>query len=111
MEDSLIALRDRLVRFREERDWQEFHKPKSLALSVMIEGAELGELYQWSDNAESLNEVELEMADVLIYLINLAEVLHIDLASAAWLKIAINEQRYPPGEKYPRKTEERDVQP
>ena len=100
--DSLQELRDRLRRFAAERDWNQFHGPKNLAMSVAIEAAEIMEHFQWltpvqSDELgqEARREVAHEMADVLLYLVRLADVLDIDLACAAREKIALNAQKYP----------------
>lgn len=104
MQDSptLPELRDALRDFVARRDWDQFHAPKSLAMSVMIEAAELGEHFQWSptDGPVELSpaqheQVALEMADVLLYLIRLADKLDIDLAAAAARKLVINAAKYP----------------
>lgn len=100
--DQLQALAERLRRFAQERDWEQFHAPKNLAMALIGEAGELVEHFQWltpeqSDSlpAQRRAEVELEMADVLIYLVRLADRLGVDLLAAAERKIAINEQRYP----------------
>ena len=74
--DSLVQLRRRLAQFAAERDWQQFHSPKNLAMALIAEAAELVEHFQWLSeeqsanlNAEKLAEVRLELADILIYLI------------------------------------------
>ena len=100
--DSLHDLRERLRQFAAERDWNQFHGPKNLAMSVAIEAAELMEHFQWLTPVQSVElsqasrqEVAHEMADVLLYLVRLADVLDIDLASAARAKIALNARKYP----------------
>lgn len=100
--DSLAELRDALSRFAAAREWQRFHSPKNLAIALMVEAAELGEHFQWISEAESerlaperLAEIELELADVLFYLVRLADRLGLDLPGAASRKLAINEERYP----------------
>ena len=100
--DSLDDLRERQRRFAAERDWEQFHKPKNLAMSVAIEAAEIMEHFQWltADQSASLDaaarrEVGREIADVLLYLVRLADVLDIDLAAAAREKIALNALKYP----------------
>jgi NTP pyrophosphatase (non-canonical NTP hydrolase) len=99
---DLEPLRMRLARFAHERDWEQFHTPKNLAMALIAEAAELVEHFQWLTPEESANlsdqrreAVALELADILIYLIRAADILEIDLPAAAWRKIAINEHRYP----------------
>jgi dCTP diphosphatase len=100
--DSLDRLRERLRRFAAERNWDQFHTPKNLAMSAAIEAAELMEHFQWLtpeqsrtlDAAQS-QEVAHEIADVLLYLIRLADVLDIDLVAAASEKIELNARKYP----------------
>jgi dCTP diphosphatase len=102
MNDSLDDLNRRLVAFARERNWEQFHSPKNLAMALAGECGELLEHFQWLSQAQS-NELPLdkkqavahEMADILIYLIRLAERLDVDLIAAAYDKIAINESRYP----------------
>jgi len=100
--DSLEILRRRLRRFAVERDWEQFHSPKNLILALVGEVGEVAEHFQWRSDkaAESLSEevraeVALELADVLFYLVRLADRLELSLADAAQRKLAINEQRYP----------------
>jgi NTP pyrophosphatase (non-canonical NTP hydrolase) len=103
MSDSeLGALAARLREFARARDWEQFHAPKNLAMALAVEAAELMEPFQWRSSAESeaLDEatrdaVALELADVLLYTVRLADRLGIDLHAAAYRKIALNEQRYP----------------
>ena len=100
--DALTDLRDAMRRFAAERDWDRFHTPKNLAMALSGEAGELIEHFQWLTAEESASlpapvreEVALEMADVLLYLVRLGDVLGIDLAEAARRKIAINAGRYP----------------
>ena len=100
--DALTELRDAMRRFAAERDWDRFHTPKNLAMALSGEAGELIEHFQWLTAEESASlpapvrdEVALEIADVLLYLVRLGDVLGIDLAEAARRKIAINAQRYP----------------
>jgi dCTP diphosphatase len=100
--DDLEALRRRLAAFAAERDWDQFHSPKNLAMALIAECAELVEHFQWLSEeqsttltAEKRAAVRLELADVLIYLVRISDKLDIDLLSAAWDKIAINGERYP----------------
>jgi dCTP diphosphatase len=101
---DLIELRDRLREFTEERDWGQFHDPKSLILALVGEVGELAELFQWlpadtaSDRAreEHLHKrAGEELADVLIYLIRLADVLNIDLSDVASRKLQASSARFP----------------
>lgn len=100
--DSLDDLKQRLREFAQVRDWEQFHSPKNISMALIVEAAELVEHFQWLTQAESgrlpqdrLREVEHEMADVLIYLIRLADRLDINLMNAVWRKIALNEEKYP----------------
>lgn len=102
MSDSLEDLRQRLARFAQARDWEQFHTPKNLAMALIAEAAELVEHFQWLTaeqsetlSAEKLEEVRLELADIQIYLIRIADRLHVDLIRAVEDKMARNEQRYP----------------
>jgi dCTP diphosphatase len=101
---TLAELRDVVRRFVEERDWRQFHSPKNLSMSLAIEAAELMEHFQWIDIAESrragadpakLAEIREEIADVLCYLLALANELDIDLATAVRDKMVKNAAKYP----------------
>jgi NTP pyrophosphatase (non-canonical NTP hydrolase) len=90
----------RLRKFRDERNWGQFHNPKDLALSVSIEAGELLELFQWrpehADIDPGLREkLASEAADVLLYLLLLCDKAGIDLITAAHTKIDVNERRFP----------------
>lgn len=100
--DDLESLRRELAAFAEVRDWDQFHSPKNLAMALIAECAELVEHLQWltEDESARLDEKKLaavrhELADVLIYLIRIADKLDVDLVRAVREKIAINEKRYP----------------
>ena len=100
--DSLTDLTAKLKEFAVERDWEQFHSPKNLAMALSGECGELLEHFQWLTEQQSRDisgakksEVSHEMADILIYLLRLSEVLDIDLLEAVNEKIAINEKRYP----------------
>ncbi|WP_456413169.1 nucleotide pyrophosphohydrolase [Thiolapillus sp.] len=102
MSESLQELSDRLQRFAQERDWEQFHSPKNLSMALSAETGELLEHFQWLNEEQSQHldddkkeAIALEMADIFIYLVRLAERLDINLMDAAWQKIAINEKRYP----------------
>ena len=99
---SLAELAERLRAFADERDWNRFHSPKNLAMALVAETGELIEQFQWLTEAESaalaperFAAVRHELADVLIYLVRLADVLGVDLLAAAGEKVALNEARYP----------------
>ena len=98
----LAELRDALRRFAAQRDWDQFHSPKNLASALSVEAAELLERFQWLTEAESarlgrkdLERVREEMADVLLYLIRLADKLEVDLVDAARRKMRKNAVKYP----------------
>jgi len=100
--DSLDVLTEQVARFAAERDWDQFHNPKNLAMAVAAEAGELLEHFQWLTprQAESLSkkereDVALECADVLLYLLRLCDRLGIDLASAARRKLVLNARKYP----------------
>lgn len=102
MADSLDQLNARLLRFARERDWEQFHSPKNLAMALAGEAGELLEHFQWLTEAQSAaldenkkRQVSHELADILLYLIRLSERLDVDLIAAAEEKILINERRYP----------------
>ena len=106
-QDSLTELNTRLKRFAQTRNWEQFHNPKNLSMAMIAECAELVEHFQWLTPEQSmqlapdkLDEVSLELADILIYLIRCAERLDIDLIEAARRKIEINEARYPADKVY-----------
>jgi dCTP diphosphatase len=100
--ESLESLRDRLREFARERDWDQYHSPKNLSMALIAEAAELIEHFQWveGDRSHLLEDktrqaVEEELADILIYLVRLADKLGIELYPAVERKIAINEKKYP----------------
>jgi NTP pyrophosphatase (non-canonical NTP hydrolase) len=100
MDDLVKAV----VAFRDAREWRQFHNPKDLAISICLEAAELLEPFQWKGSEEiraflaedeNLRRVGQEMADVLILLISMADVLDIDLVEAARAKLDENARKYP----------------
>ena len=99
---QLEDLKKRIRRFADERDWDQFHTPKNLAMALIVEAAELVEHFQWLTSEESQSlpagkkaEVEAELADILIYLVRIADKLDIDLHSAALKKLQRNAEKYP----------------
>ena len=102
MSECLRELQQRLAAFAAARDWQQFHSPKNLAMALSVEVAEVLEELQWLTeeqsrmlDADRRERVRLELADVFIYLLRLADRLDVDLMRAADDKIALNERRYP----------------
>lgn len=102
MSDSLHDLARQLERFAHERDWQPFHSPKNLASALVVEAGELLEHFQWLTESQSRalppdkrDAVGAEVADVLLYLIQLCSALGIDPIAAARAKIELNALKYP----------------
>ncbi len=101
-QDSLQAIQNRVRGFVHERDWEQFHTPKNLAMAMIVEAAELVEIFQWESPEQSvlmddkkLTQVSHELADTFVYLLRLADVLGIDLLQAANQKIDLNALKYP----------------
>jgi NTP pyrophosphatase (non-canonical NTP hydrolase) len=101
---TVSALREAMRRFVTERDWEQFHSPKNLAMGLSVEAAELMEHFLWVSNEEScdvardparLGEVADEMADVALYLLALSNTLDIDLSDAITSKLAKTALKYP----------------
>ena len=86
---------DRVRKFSEDRDWDQFHSPANLAKSIVIEAAELLECFQWSDTDFDLQHVKEELADVLVYSQNLLDKLGLDADEIVNMKMAQNEAKYP----------------
>jgi len=100
--ESLEELRLRLRDFVAERDWDKFHSPKNLAMALAVECAELVEQFQWLTEEQSarpdaarLARVEAELADILVYLVRIADRLDIDLLAATGRKLEENARKYP----------------
>ena len=103
--DGLVALQQRLRAFAAERDWEQYHTPKNLAMALAAEVGELLEQFQWltpeqswsiADDLEALDPVRDEIADVVIYLARLADILGVDILQAANQKVDSNAVRFPP---------------
>ena len=102
---SITAIQQAVRDFRDARDWQQFHSPKNLSMSIAIEAAELMEHFQWlttedainlaRQNDEAKSAIAEELADVLIYCLSLADILHCDVADIIFDKLAKNERKYP----------------
>jgi NTP pyrophosphatase (non-canonical NTP hydrolase) len=102
MSKDIETLQSQIRKFSTNRDWDKFHTPKNLAMAIAGEAGELLAEFQWLTPEESLRlkdgkkeSVAMEIADVAIYLLRLADKLEIDLAEAVSQKIAVNETRFP----------------
>jgi dCTP diphosphatase len=102
---TLHQLAARLAEFARERDWDQFHSPKNLAMALACEAGEVLEHFQWLTEAQSRDlppevreAVALELADVLLYLVRLADKVGVDLGAAAFRKIDLNAAKYPADE-------------
>jgi len=100
--DRMAQLADALRNFAQERDWDQFHSPKNLAMALTVEAAELQEKFQWLTEDESrrlagepLEAVKDELADVFLYTLRMAQVLGVDLLAAAEAKMVKNVRKYP----------------
>ena len=102
MPNELETIKQNLREFAKERDWDQFHSPKNFSMALIVECAELVEHFQWLTDEQSkrlpdetLDEVSLEMADIMIYLIRLADKLNVDLIDVVNQKIKLNAIKYP----------------
>lgn len=104
MSQQIESLLPRLLEFRSEREWEQFHLPKELATAITIEASELLELFLWNEQANAyavkqdqhkMPRIKEEIADVLIYLLFLSHDLDIDLSEAVLDKLEKNRQKYP----------------
>ena len=86
---------ERIRKFTEDRDWNQFHSPANLAKSIVIEAAELLECFQWSDTEYDLQHIKEELADVLVYSQNLLDKLELDADEIVNMKMEQNEAKYP----------------
>lgn len=99
---SIDRLREQVRKFADARDWEQFHTPKNLAMALAVEAAELMEHFQWLTPQQSARlpsrhkrAVAQEIADVLIYLVRLSDVLGVDALAAAFDKLSMNARKYP----------------
>jgi NTP pyrophosphatase (non-canonical NTP hydrolase) len=102
MPTELESIKLRLREFAKERDWDQFHSPKNFSMAMIVECAELVEHFQWLTDEQSknlseetLDEISLEMADIMIYLIRLADKLDVDLLDSVNRKMKLNAEKYP----------------
>lgn len=93
--NSLDELKERIRKFNSDRDWAQFHTPENLAKSINIEAGELLECFQWLSENYNLEDVKDEMADVFVYLLDLADKLNVDLVDITNKKMDKNETKYP----------------
>ena len=104
MGDSIKALQEKIVAFRDARDWKQFHNPKDLAISISVEAAELLEVFQWSGQDLSvdtkIDKVKEELADVLIYSFLMANDLGLPLDEIVKQKLDENDKKYPVSKAY-----------
>ena len=103
-ETTIAELRSRVLAFVHERDWEQFHSPKNLSMALAAESGELMEHFLWSESKDSLAvahdakkrpAIEAEIADVVIYALEFANICGIDLAAAIETKMAANAKKYP----------------
>ena len=103
-ETTVAELKELVAKFRDERDWKQFHNPKDLAISINIEAGELLELFQWKtgDEVEAdlrdpdrLRRLREEVADIVVYCLNMSDTVGFDLAEAIREKLAQNAAKYP----------------
>jgi len=99
---DIKEIQDKLAKFAEERDWDQFHSPKNLVMALTSEVGELNEIFQWlteeqskKDNIKEIDNIKNEVADIFIYLLRLADMLDIDLEEAVLEKIKKNADKYP----------------
>lgn len=99
---TLHDLKERMATFVRERDWEQFHSPKNLSMSIAIEAGELMEHFQWLTveqseqlDPDALQEIAEELADIVLYSLSMANHLQIDLAETVMAKMAKNERKYP----------------
>ena len=99
MGDSIKAIQEKILKFRDARNWKQFHNPKDIAISISIEAAELLEVFQWSGSDVSadnkIEKIKEELADVLIYSTLMATDLGLDIDEIISNKIAANDRKYP----------------
>lgn len=95
---------NKIIKFRDDRNWSQFHNPKDLAISISLEAAELLELFQWNNSQETMEnnyqELQNELADILIYCTLMADKLDIDLDEAVMKKLNKNQKKYPVEKSY-----------
>lgn len=102
---TIADLKELIIKFRDERNWQQFHTPRALAMSIVLEASELLEHFQWDTadfsresllkNEEKLSEMKKELADIVVYALTFAHTLDIDVSEAVKTKMEHNAKKYP----------------
>jgi NTP pyrophosphatase (non-canonical NTP hydrolase) len=100
MSKDLQDILDKLIKFRDERNWKQFHTPENLAKSISIEANELLENYQWGSENADIENIKEEVADIFGYLLLLCEELNVDLITESYKKINKNTMKYPVNKAY-----------
>ena len=106
MGDSIKELTWKIVKFRDDRNWRQFHNPKDMAISISLEAVELLEVFQWSgadteaDTEKKLEKIKEELADVLIYSLLMGNDLGLDISEIVSAKIDANNRKYPAEKAY-----------
>ena len=93
--DRFEQVKQRIDKFNKDRDWDKFHTPSNLAKSISIEANELLECFQWNDNEYNVEDVKEELADVMNYCIQMAQVLNVDIIDIINAKMDKTEKKYP----------------
>ena len=93
--ERLEQVMQRIDKFNKDRDWDQFHTPSNLAKSISIEANELLECFQWNDNEYDVEQVKEELADVMNYCLQLAQVLNVDVIDIINAKMDKTEKKYP----------------
>jgi NTP pyrophosphatase (non-canonical NTP hydrolase) len=92
---EIRELLEKLIKFRDDRNWKQFHTPENLAKSISVEANELLENYQWGSENADMDNIKEEVADIFAYLLLLCKELDIDLIEVSKKKIEINNKKYP----------------
>jgi dCTP diphosphatase len=99
---DLGKLKDKLIKFAKEREWEQFHSPKNLAMALSVESSELVEIFQWLTEEQSkrlpedkMKDVRDEIADIFVYIVRMCTILDIDINDAVESKMKHNAEKYP----------------
>ena len=103
---TIEEIMDEILKFRDDRNWKQFHTPKDLAISISLEAAELLEVFQWSGTdlkaEDKRDRIEEELADVLIYCFLMADAARVDIDEIITRKLYTNSEKYPTEKSYGR---------